>query len=204
MLTGVLVKCSNNKVMKNICKWSGKPTSLSVKCLTQEVIFPDPTTDPKLSIQCPWGLRGCTLGGKGQATQLCKVLEVFCRRSLSHAAGLSTFMHHTHSSTDWVLSYKAGLWVSQEHQKQPKYDLPKVVHFKLWIQVSELHADAWSPQPVAADLCYRGGQHEWGQHKASFALHVQLPQSPTWWGLGPYTGTQSLGFCSLSASSFSL
>jgi len=65
---------------------------------------PYPTREPQSGIQCPWGL-----GGKGHIPQLCRQMEMFCRRSLSHAADLSTFTHHTHSSTDHVLSYKAGL-----------------------------------------------------------------------------------------------
>lgn len=61
---------------------------------------PCPTTDAKSGIQCPWGFGGCMLGGKGHTTQLCRLMEKFCRRTLSHAADSSTFMHDTHSSTD--------------------------------------------------------------------------------------------------------
>lgn len=104
-----------------------------------------PATDPKSGVRCLWGLGGCTLGGKGHTTQLCKLMEMFSMLQLC----LPLCAIPTAAQT--VLSYKAGLWIPQEPKKQLQYDLPKAVRVEHWIQASELHANAWSPQLVAAD-----------------------------------------------------
>lgn len=82
---------------------------------------------------------------------LCRVMEMLCRRSLSHVTDLPTSMHHTHSSTDLVTKH---LWAPREHKNQHKYDLTKATCVEHWTQAFGLHASAW----VAADEAEMGSK----------------------------------------------
>lgn len=128
---------------------------------------------------------------KGPHCQLGKVMEMLCRRARSHVRDSPTSVHHTHSSINFATK---NLWAPQEPKNQHEYDLTKAICVEHWSQASGLHASAWVAEDQAEMASIHGASTK--------GLSPFMSVSPTWQDLGPYTDT--LGFCGLSASSFSL
>lgn len=136
------------------------------------------------------GSQRMRVGRKRPHCQLCRVMEMLCRRSLSRITDLPTSLYHTHSSTDLVTKH---LWALQEPKNQHKCDLTKAIYVEHWRQASGLQSRAW----VAVD--WQRWTAFMGLAESGFHPSCLPPQLGRTWDL-----TDSLGFYRLSASSFSL